>query len=348
MTNQEALRDVQNSLQELINDLIPIEITLNAETASKLDNAMVQSCKELHVFITHLYADIYNNPDEYGLLIDDKETRNRALGFLGFIWERIPDGELINDSLVWIPDFEQQINHHKGVSKLIAKTPYSGRQRLNFMQRCGLHIEEKEGGAYVTNINYPHMFLSLQKLRQAAKKHYAGSVVYRNCEFRLLANPKYQPTLTDIMHNRVSSETRELLLQLDEYARVRKLKPECRVKECIYYRYKSKRVLTITVRRHSTSILIDIGDIDRINQHPYTKDFKAFIKKNMGYCTNCFPHHGGGKEVMLFGKQVGVCGRESLNIKNPKPSQYENIVQAIDFACDAYVKSAMMNPKIHV
>ncbi|MCL2604161.1 MAG: hypothetical protein FWD90_06755 [Defluviitaleaceae bacterium] len=334
--NQEAILDVQHSTQELMNDLIPIEITLNAETTSKLDSLMIQSCRELHAFITHLYTDIYDNPDDYGLLIDDKETRNRAFGFLNFVWEGIPDGELINDSLVWIPGFAKKINHHKGINKLLAKTPYSVRQRLDFMQRYGLHIEEKEGGAYITNTEYPHMFLSLQKLRQAAKKHYAGSVVYRNCEFRLLANPKYQPTLADIMHNRVSSETRDFLFQLDAYAREQKLKPEYRVKECIYYRYKGKRVLSITIRRYSVSILIDIGDIDRINKQPYPDDFKAFVKKNMGYCTHCFPHHGGGKKVVLFGKQVGVCGRESLNIKNPKPSQFENIVQAIDFGCDVY------------
>jgi len=332
--NQETIHDIQNSIQDFINDLIPIEVTLNTETTSKLDSHMEQSCRDLHAFITCLYTDIYNNPDEYGLSIDDKETIGRAINDIrGFIWERIPDGELINDSLVWIADYEQKINHHKGVHKLIAKTPYSSRQRLDFMKRCGLHIEEKEGGAYVTNTEYPHMFLSLQKLRQAAKKHYAGSVVYRNCEFRLLAYPKYQPTLTDIMHNRVSSETRELLLRLDAYAKERRLKPECRVKECIYYRRKGKRVLTIIVRRHSTSILVDIGDIDEINQQTYADDFKAFVKKNMGYCINCFPHHSGGKKIVLFGKKVCVCGRESLNIKNPKLSQYENIVQAIGFGC---------------
>ena len=333
--NQEALRDVQSALQEMIDDIIPVAITLNAETASKLAPPIMQSCRELHAFISHLYADIYNNPDAYVLLIDDKETRDRAFGFLGFVWEAIPDAELINDTLVWMPGFAQKINDHKGVNKLLDKTPYSRRQRLDFMQRCGLYIEEKEDGAYITNAEYPHMFLSLHKLRQAAKKHYAGSVVYRNCEFRLLANPKYQPTLADIMLNRVSSETRALLLRIDAYARERKCKPECRVKECIYYRYKGKRIMTITVRRQLVYILMDIGNIDRINQMPYTDDFKAFIKKNMGYCTHCFPHHGGGKKVVLFGKQVGVCGRESLNVKNPTPSQYENIVQAIDFGCDA-------------
>jgi len=330
--SQAPLHAIQNAIQELLDDLIPIEITLNAETTSQLDSRMVQSCRDLYAFITHLYTDIYNNPAEYGLLSDDKEARGRALALLhGFVWQRIPDGELMSDAFVWIPGFERNINHHLGK----AKTPLSVQERLAFLQRCGLHIEYKADGACVTNSEYPNMFLPLQKLRQAAKKNYAGSVVYHNCEFRLIANPKYQPTLADIMYNRVSPETEALLLRLDAYARERKLKPECRVKECIYYRYKGKRVMTVTVRRHLVSILIDIGDVGHINQMPYSDDFKRFIKKNMGYCTNCFPHHGGGKKVMLFGKQVGVCGHESLNVKNPKPDQFDDIAQAIDFGCEA-------------
>lgn len=331
---QESLHSIQNAMQTLMDDLIPLEVTLNPETTSQLDSHMVQSCKELYSFITRLYTDIYNNPSEYGLLIDDKETRDRALGFLGFIWEGIPDGELINDSLVWIPGFIQKISHHKGANKLFRKTPYSARQRLEFMQRCGLRIEEKEGGAYVTNAEYPRMFLPLQKLRQAAKKNYTGSVVYHNCEFRLIANPKYQPTIADIMYNRVSPETEELLLWLDAYVREKKFKPECRVKECIYYRYKGKRVMTITVRRNLVYVLIHIGDIDHINQMPYSDDFTAFIKRNMSYCTNCFSHHGGGKKIMLFGKQIGVCGHEWLKVINPKPNQFDYITQAIDFGRD--------------
>ena len=333
--NQEAFNIVQNSIQELISNIIPVEITLSAETISGLDDHMVQACRDLYAFITRLYTDIYNNPGEYGLLCDDKETSSRALSvLLRFIWEGLPDGELINDTIVWISDYEQKINNHKGNVKLFSNTPYSMVERIDFLQRCGLCIEKKENDTYITNPEYPTMFLPLQKLRQAAKKNYAGSVVYQHCEFRLIYNPKYQPTLLDIMHNRTSQEAEELLLRLDAYAKDKKFKPECRVKECIYYRYKGKRVMTITVRRNLIYILVDIGDANHINQMPYPDDFKVFIKKNMGYCTNCLPHHGGGKKVMLFGKQVGVCGYESLKIRNPKSSQFDYIAQAIDYGCD--------------
>jgi hypothetical protein len=325
----------KDTIQEWLNDLIPLEITINTETISKLDSRMVQACKELYAFIARLYNDMYHNPTEYGLIGENKEIFDRALGVLhSFIWQMIPDGELMSDSLVWIPDFEQKINHHKGIAKLFSKTPFSMRQRLNLLQHCGLHIEDKEDGACVTNSEYPNMFLPLQSLRQKKKKNYAGSVIYQNCEFRLIANPKYQPTLADIMYNRTSPETEDLLHRLDAYAKERKFIPENRVKECIYYRYKDKRIMTITVRRNLVYILIDIGDIDHINQMQYSSDFKEFIKKNMGYCTNCFPHHGGGKKVTLFDKQVGVCGRESLNVKNLKPNQFEYITQALDFGCN--------------
>ena len=333
--SQESLEIIKKSIQVWLDDLIPIEITLKAETVLQLDSHMMQACKELYAFITHLYTDMCDYPDEYGLLNEDKETRGRALGVLhAFIWQGIPDGELMNDSLVRIPNFEQKINHHKGNVKLFNKTPFSMRQRLDFLQRCGLYIENKGADAYITNSEYPNMFLPLQKLRQASKKNYAGSVVYHNCEFRLISNPKYQPTLYDIMYNRTSSETEELLLQLDAYAKERRFKPECRVKECIYYRYKGKRIMTVTVRRNLVYVLIDIGDIDHINQISYTDNFKTFIEKNMHYCTNCFAHHGDGKKITLFGNQVGVCGRESLNVRNPKSSQIDYITQAINYGCD--------------
>jgi len=333
--SQESTKAVQESMQKRLNDLIPIETSLNAETISQLGSYMVQACRELYDFITRLYTDIYNNPAEYGLLIDDKETRDRALGFLGFVWEGIPDGELMSDSVVWIPNFNK--NQHKGVEKLFSKTPFSGRQRLNFLERCGLFIEETKDGAYVTNIEYPNMFLPLQKLRQAAKKNYAGSNVYFNCEFRLIANPKYQPTLSDIVYNRTSPEMKDLLFKIDSYAKSKKFKTECRVKECIYYKYKGKRVFNIRVRRHEVHIEIGIGDLDRINRMEkiYSDGLMNFIKRNMNYCRNCFPHHGGGVPVTFFNKQVRICGGGAfLYIKNPTLGQFDYITQAINFGCD--------------
>jgi len=330
--SQVSLYAVQDSIQELLDDLIPIETTMNTQIISQLDDHMVQACRDLYAFIMRLYTDMRVNPTEYGLLSDDKEACGRALALLhSFVWQRIPDGELMTDSRIWISGFLKNDSHLLGN----VKTPFQIQERLNFLQRCGLHIEYEENGAFVANPEYPLMLLPLQKLRQAAKKNYAGSVVYHNCEFRLITNPKYQPTIADIIYNRVSPETEKLLLQLDLYAREKNFKPECRVKECIYYRYKSKRIMTITVRRHLVYILINIGDIDHINGMPYTDDFKTFIKKNMGYCTNCFSHHGGGKKVILFGKQVSVCGHESLKVRNPKPIQLDYITQAIDFGHDA-------------
>jgi len=334
---QKKMSHVQNSIQEWIDDLIPIKTTLNDEIISKLDTHIVEACKKLHAFITRLYKDMYENPDKYGLNNNSEEITDRGLNVLyGFIWEGIPDGELINDTLVFIPDFNKKINHHKGINKLFNKTSYSMRERLNFLRRCGLLIEEKDGGAYVTNPEYPNIFLPLQKMRQASFKNYAGSVVYRNCEFRLIADQKYSPTLSDIMYNRTSQEMKNLLYKIDKYAEQNKFKTECRVKECIYYKYKGKRIFNIRVRRHEVHVEVGIGNLDHINQmfESYSDEFKNFITKNMNYCRNCFSEHGGGNKVILFNKQIRICsGGPFLYIKNPLLCQFENIIKAIDFGC---------------
>ena len=331
-------------IQEWLVDLIPLEVSLKGESISQLDDHMIKACKELHAFITKLYTDMRDNPGEYDLIHENEEVVGRAMGVLrGFIWEMIPDGELMGDNIVWIRDFEQKANHHKGIAKLFSKTAYSVRQRLNFLERCGLHIEENAEGAYVTNTLYPNIFLPLFTLRKANErtksggwKNYAGFCVYKNCEFRLVADPMFKPTLEDVMYNRVSPDMKNVLLKIDEYAKQNNLKAESHVGECIYYMLKGKRIFNIRVRRHEVHVEISIGSIERINEMLviYSEDFINFIRKNMNYCRNCFPHHGGGNEVSLFGKKIRICsGGADLFIKNPMSCQFENIMQAIDFGC---------------
>jgi len=64
---------VQNSIQEWIDDLIPIKTTLNDEIISKLDTYIIEACKKLHAFITRLYKDMYENPDKCELFIEEKD-----------------------------------------------------------------------------------------------------------------------------------------------------------------------------------------------------------------------------------------------------------------------------------
>jgi len=304
------LERTQKQIQEWLDDLIPTEITLNEETQSKLDPEMIKACHELHAFISCLYNDMYHNPAEYGILHEDKETRERAASRIHqAIWERIPDMNFKNVNL----------------------------EPLKALQRCGLYIEETDNEIKITNTKYPNMLLPLTKLRQAAKKNYAGSHVYNRCDFRLIANPKYQPTLDDITRNRTSPEMHTLLFQIDAYARAKNFRTECRVKECIYYKFKGKRLFNIRVRRDEVHVEIGIGKLEHINEMEavYPAEVRDFIRRNMNYCRNCFAHHNGGVEIVFFGKKVRICGGGPfLFIKNPKPENFGLITKAIDLGCD--------------
>jgi hypothetical protein len=315
---------IQEKVWELATRQIPLEITLPF-----VDDTLKSACTDWYNFNQKLFADMYENPNEFGFKLDPSKQD----------WENKKQVEFYH----WLIGGLENLNGNKyEMSKdtfyrLISKfNPKS----VEALKKHGFIIKEKGSVVIIYNDIYPNMFTGLQVCDgQYYKVNRDSFRMY--CDFR--ASSKYKRTYADV-HLALNDENLQIAEIIHDYCIANKIMPQ----KCNYFfrvEYKKKgKIVYISDLIDNNQLKINIGFIkigtkayqmieNEIKKYEDADMFKQFLFKHCAKkCNNCkkdCDNKLNPKEV--FGKKMIICMNILfIRMCNPNKDDLRNIFRIID------------------
>jgi hypothetical protein len=326
--NQEVFSDcIQERVWELGTRQLPLDVTL-----SHIPEELKSACIDYHDFSRNLLADMYENPKDYGLTINENQPdwmNKKQVEF--YSWFIIGLGELDGNRIIMPTD-----QYHKLINKFNIKS-------IDALLKNGFYVNDNGKTVTITNIYYPDMFIAAKAIYNAGRAYYKVNCdsFMIHCDFRALT--KYKRTYEDL-HLALNDINRTVAYKIHEYNISRKIMPQkCNYFYRVEYKFKGKIVyISDMISKNDFKINIGFAPFDtesffRINSiiesEGGNEQFKAFCHKYLAKsCTNCNPNCETKKYPKeVFGKKRVICGYNPFfRLTNPTDRDLEYIFKLID------------------
>ena len=324
--NQADFRDcLQEKVWELATRQLPLDKTL-----PYVPSELIAACTDWYNFCQGLFADMYENPDRFGFVIDPSEPD----------WMNKKQAEFY----FWMVGGSESRNYEmteKEYDKMLKK--FNPKSIEALVDHHGFVYEKRDGSVTVSNRIYPDMFVATKKTMDCGYANYKVNrdyfMIY--CDFRGLAN--YKRTYEDL-HLILSDDTRRIAEQLHDYCVAHKITPQtCNYFFRVEYKHKGKIVyISDLADRNRLKINIGFAEIggkafkmleDEIGKYDDAAEFKAFWHKHAAKkCQNCKQvcvYKSNPKEI--FGKKVVICGENPyIRIYGPEEQDLAYIYRLLD------------------
>jgi len=323
--NQTVFKDcVQERVWELGTGLLPLETTLPYAPAE-----YKTACEDLHNFTCKILADMYENPEKFGFIIDpskpDYENKKQVEFYFWFIgWLKNLSGN------------RYEVTHENFIKIKKKFNPVS----VERLKTHGFVFKYENEAVIISNELYPGMFVAAEAVIKAGFANYKVNRDYflLYCDFRAFAN--YKRTYEDL-HFIFGDNTRGIAEQLHEYNVSRKIMPQkCNYFFRVEYKLKGKIVyISNLAPQNKLRIYIGFAEINgdaykmienEIRKYDDCDEFAEFCRNNLKKCTNCNPNCGrNGKAVKIFGKDAFIC-QPYIRITDPRARDLMHIFRLID------------------
>ena len=315
---------IQEKVWEIGTNLLPLDITL-----PYVPNEYKSACEDFYNFTYNLLVNMYENPDNFGFIVDsskkDYENKKQVEFYFWLI------GGLVN--LVGNQYEMPSNNFYKLIKKF---NPIS----VEMLKKHGFMFEDKGAIVIVSNEIYPDMFIASKAVIEAGYANYTVNRDYfmMYCDFRAFAN--YKRTYEDL-HFAFSDNTRKIAEQLHIYNVNQKIMPQkCNYFYRVEYKQKGKIVYISNIApQNKLRIYIGFAEINgeaykmienEIHKYDDYDEFAEYCRKNLKKCTNCIPNCGKTNTMTeIFGKKTFVC-QPYIRILDPKEQDLKHIYRLID------------------
>ena len=299
-------KEFQSKLHEAIWEagihILPLELTLTAEVRSSIPSYLVESCEQMQKFFLHLLNDVYENPEIY-MPLPENRLGVQCKIIIPFIDLAIT-GEAEEDNLtinrVIFDKLVDKLKNNRAYENY--RTKGSLEQRTKIFERNGMKYEYNNGNAVMTNSIYPNMFYAMRELAQKTlKEKRSGDNSFTYCDFRKLCKgykyDKYESALAFL-----SDEQRKIAEKFDNMAKKYKMVRSINSGHCagyvVVYTYMKNEIMTINCLNNETIIQIsppfdrndpDCNDIFYKSIENDSHELKRYFLKHLKRCGIC-PH----------------------------------------------------------
>ncbi len=323
--NQTVFKDcIQTKVWEIGTKLLPLDITL-----PYVPDEYKSACKDFYNFTYNLLTDMYENPDNFGFIIDsnkaDYENQKQVEFYFWFI------GGLIN-----LVGNKYEMPSDK-FNKLIKKfNPIS----MEMLKSHGFIFEDNGSSVIISNNIYPDMFIASKGAIEAGYANYKVNRDYfmMYCDFRAFSNYKRN---NEDLHLVFSDNTRKIAEQIHTYNVNKKIMSQkCNYFYRVEYKQKGKIVYISNIApKNKLRIYIGFAEIngeaykmieEEISNYDDYDEFAEYCRNNLKKCTNCTPNcQKRSITTEILGKKTFMC-QPYIRICYPKEQDLKHIFRLID------------------
>lgn len=320
--------------------IVPTDESLTDKVKSQLSDEVLQSCYQWHEYFHLLTSDMYSNAELY-LPASSRQYRDilENICLLG----DIKDNSICINKEAW-ESFVSKTNR----SKQYTEKNLTIEGCLTNLERTGLEITDNESEIVIKNSGYPLIFHAMKifenspNARKTPARHH-----FAHCEFRQLIK-SHEDNYAGLLR-RASSESREILKAVDEYAKELKIQRYVHF-ATIKYKYKNIRILDlnfygdecptlrINIGTCADSSCSDICD-DRfyLTVFDSEEDILDTLMRNLTQCSDESHRH---QQIKIRDTVYDICPSSRVRI-NPFSKDIKSLLKFIEArkeSIDSYVE----------
>ena len=315
---------VMEKIWELGTRLLPLDLTL-----PYVPDELKTACADYYNFTYNLLADMYENPDSFGFVIDLAKNDHSNKGQVEFYFWFLGGHKEFRGN--------RQVLPSAAFHKLYNKFNPTSMKRL---EKHGFVFEEANGEVIIQNTIYPEMLIGADAIGRAGYDNYKVNRDYfmMYCDFRAFA--KYGRTYEDL-HRNFGDTNLEAAQRIHEYCVSLKVMPQ----KCYYfyraeYKHKGKMVYLSNISAQN-KLLIYIGFAEiggdgyrmieqTVRQYEDFEEFADFCRRSFKKCSNCYEGcEKKHRSTDIFGKCTQIC-QPYFRIRDPREEDLRHIQRLID------------------